>query len=220
MKSVNYSVRRGTITRADKGNFTISAEGFINLFDNLLEKSHKSALAEDLSELNCEAYSAASKIRDFKLTILSKQLEEKISINLPPTFINHMINELDEYIMILNTLIMGNAPSARDIHLHLLWLSDGAGHASTIASNLDVTQKELIKKSKEYSKVFTDLYLRSIEYNGYTRTAILEKKVLGTLSPLVTDHMFREECYYLTKLSMVSDTNDPGCNPAKPRIET
>ncbi|EKN40719.1 hypothetical protein CFSAN001627_17733, partial [Clostridium botulinum CFSAN001627] len=83
---------------------------------------------------------------------------------------------------------------------------------------------------------FNNLYLRTIEYNGYTRTGIcdfpaldslnnnadetmscfkeflnelkkgvIEKKILGTIVPLVPDHMFREECYYLTKLSMVSN---------------
>jgi len=47
---------------------------------------------------------------------------------------------------------------------------------------------------------------------------IEEKKVLGIISPLVLDHMFREECYYLTKLSMVSDTKEPDCDPGKPRV--
>lgn len=230
--------------------FVRKANQFINLFDNLLEKSRKPISGEELSELNCEAYSAAMKIRDLKLFIIAKQIEEKIDINLPPTFINHMVNELEEYVSILNDLIKGSIPCTKDIHLNLLWLSDGVGHASTIACNLDMTQKEFIKKSKEYSKIFTHLYLRTIEYKGYTRTGInnfpalkklntdaddtmtcfkkflkelekyiLEKKVLGIISPLMTDHMFREECYYLTKLSMVSDIKAPGCDPTKPRIE-
>ena len=231
--------------------FIHEANEFIKLFDILLEKTRRPISTEELADLNCEAYSAAMRIREFKLSILTKQLEEKISISLSPTFINHMLNELEEYIFILNALIMGNIPVTRDIHLHLLWLPDGAGHASTIANSLDSTQKKLIKKSREYAKMFNDLYLSVIEYNGFTRTglcdfpalrkfnldadetmdsfkkllkeleeSIIEKKVLGTLYPLIPDHMFREECYYLTKLSMVSDTKNPGCDPTKPRIET
>lgn len=161
-----------------------------------------------------------------------------------------MVNELDEYTCILNDLINGNIPNTNDIHLHLLWIPDGAGHASIISSSLDMTEKELIKKGNMYSKIFTDLYLRTIEYNGYTRThihdfpalrnlntnadgtmtsfrkflkeleeAILEKKVLGTIYPLMTDHMIREECYYLTKLYMVSDIKNPECDPTRPRIQ-
>jgi len=223
---------------------------FINLFDDLLEKSRQPLSEEDFASLNQQAYAAAMKIREFKLSIINRQITGKITISLPPTFISHMINELDEYIFILTALMRGNIPSTGAIHLHLLWLSDGSGHASTIASNLDITQKELIRKSKEYSKEFNNLYLRTIEYNGYTRTGICnfsalnnlnidadkimicfkkflkelkeeieQKKVLGTLTPLTLDHMFREECYYLTKLSMISDIKEPECDPTKPRIE-
>lgn len=162
-----------------------------------------------------------------------------------------MVNEVNEYIFILTELMRNNIPPIRDIHLHLLWLPDGSGHASNIASSLDVTEKELIKKSKQYSKEFDNLYLRTIEYNGYTRTGIchfpaldslnnnadktmncfkeflnelkkgiIEKKILGTLVPLIPDHMFREECYYLTKLSMVSNIKKPECDPTKPRVES
>ena len=147
-------------------------------------------------------------------------------------------------------MINGNIPIRKDINLHLLWIPDGAGHASIISSSLDMTEKELINKGHIYSKIFTDLYLRTIEYNGYTRThiydfpalrrlndnaddtmtsfkkflkeleeAILEKKVLGTIYPLMIDHMIREECYYLTKISIVSDTKNPECDPTKPRIQ-
>jgi hypothetical protein len=56
-------------------------------------------------------------------------------------------------------------------------------------------------------------YLKELE------VGILEKEILGTLSPLMADHMSREECYYLTKLSIVAGTRNPECNPAKPRIE-
>lgn len=230
--------------------FVQQADRFINSFDDLLHEARKPISNEKLHELNYKAYSAATEIRKLKLSILSKQIEEKININLPPTFINHMLNELEEYICILNDLIKGNISVTRDIHLHMLWLLDGVGHADSIASTLDMTQKELIKKSKEYSKLFTNLYLAVLEYRGYTRTnicefpalrklnvdasevmncfkkflkelevGILEKEVLGTLSPLMADHMFREECYYLTKLAMVAGTKHPACDPTKPRTE-
>lgn len=226
------------------------AQEFINLFDNLLKKSREPLSRPDFPKLNQQAYNAAIKIRKFKLHILNKHITGKIVMSLPPTFINHMLNELDEYILILNALIRGQIANVGVIHLHILWLLDGSGHASTIASNLDSTEKELIKKSREYSKEFDNLYSKSMEYNGYTRTGIfdfpalrklnhnadkimtcfkdfldelkeeiVEKKVLGTLQPLATDHMSREECYYLTKLSMFSDVKEPQCDPTRPRIE-
>lgn len=230
--------------------FIQQANRFISLFDGLLKRSRQPLSEEDFPNLNHQAYDAAMKIREFKLSILNRHITGKIIISLPPTFINHMLNELDEYIVILNALIRGSIPPTSPIHLHLLWIPDGSGHASTIASNLDITEQELIKVSKKYSKEFDNLYLRTIEYNGYTRVGIgnfpalndlnsdadkvmvcfkkfleelkegiIERKVLGTLAPLAADHMFREECYYLTKLSMVSDIKEPECDPTKPRIE-
>lgn len=47
----------------------------------------------------------------------------------------------------------------------------------------------------------------------------MSNQVLSTLLPLLTDHMFREECYYLTKLAQVSEVDRPNCDPTKPRIE-
>ncbi len=47
----------------------------------------------------------------------------------------------------------------------------------------------------------------------------LEDEILGTFSPLMADHMSREECYYLMKLSKVSDVKSPDCYPTRPRIE-
>ena len=230
--------------------FIYQADSFRNLFDNLLQTSRRPLSDEELNSLTRQAYASAVKFRETKLNILSRQISTQIAISLPPTFINHMINELDEYLFILTSFINGNLPVTTPIHLHLLWLLDGSGHASSIASTLDMTQKQLIKKSKKYSKKFDNLYLRSIEYNGYMRTGIynfpalqqlnsdadelmtyfkqfltelevgiISDRILGTISPLVPDHMFREECYYLSKLSMVSDIKDPECDPTKPRIE-
>jgi hypothetical protein len=235
----------------EETHFINQANEFIGLFDALLEKARKPVSDEKLNELNHQAYSAAMKIRKLKLTILSKKLKEQIKFNISSSFINLMINEVEEYICIIEHLAKGHIVPIRDINLHLFWLEDGIGHAEAVANALDSTQKELIKKNREYQKKFTDFYLTAIGYNGYSRTGIcefpalrkfnfdiddimgcfkksledlkeklLEKEVLGIITPLMADHMFREECYYLTKLSMVSDTEPPGCNPARPRLET
>ena len=47
----------------------------------------------------------------------------------------------------------------------------------------------------------------------------LSKELLGVLTPLMADHMAREECYYLLKLSQVSAIKSPGCDPGKPRTK-
>lgn len=152
--------------------FIQKANEFIILFDSLLAKSRKPLSHEKLVELNHEALNAALKIKEFKLFLLTRHITCKIDITLPPTFLNHMLNELDDYIFILNTLIMGKMPLGKELHLHLLWLSDGVEHAVALDARLDDTEKELIDKSKIYEKIFSNLYLKAIEFNGYTRTGL------------------------------------------------
>ena len=38
-------------------------------------------------------------------------------------------------------------------------------------------------------------------------------EVLDRISPLMPDHMMREECYYLTKLALLGLIPNPHCNP-------
>lgn len=231
-------------------NLIKKANYFKCLFDELLDKSRKDLPPKDLMELTKAAYNAAEEMRNFKLYIISQQICGKISFNLPPTFVNHMVNELDEYLNVLNCLMNKEKSLFNPIHYHLLWLPDGSGHASSISSSLDMTEKDLIKLSDKFSKTFDNLYLKAIEFKGYMRTGlcefpaldrlnesadcemntfrefleflkfnISEKKVLGTLDPLVPDHMYREECYYQTKLSQTSKIKRPDCDPTKPRVK-
>lgn len=43
---------------------------------------------------------------------------------------------------------------------------------------------------------------------------------LGTFVPLMANHMFREECYYLSKVAESAGIEKPDCKPAKPRLQS
>ncbi|MDP4143782.1 MAG: DUF2935 domain-containing protein [Bacillota bacterium] len=104
-------------------------------------------------------------------------------------FLNLVTNELFTYIQFFNP-----------VHYHLLWLLDGVGHAASIASNLDMSEKMLIKTSTKFRKTFNDLYSKSKEMKGFQRAGLIKFPAL-------------------TKLSMVSEVKKPDCDPGKPRIE-
>jgi hypothetical protein len=226
------------------------AKGFISCFDRLLDKARQNLSGREINNLDEEALKHAKSLRAFKLGLIKAHLVGKIEINLAPTFINHMVNELDEYLTILNCFISNQYPEAPAVHYHMLWLLDGVGHANAVNCNLDDVEKDLKKKSKKFAKHFDNLHMKAIEFAGYMRTNItkfpalsrlnkqaelemlifmgflkelqemrMDKKALGTITPLMLDHMFREECYYLTKLSLVSEVKKPECDPGKPRIK-
>ncbi|TCZ77068.1 DUF2935 domain-containing protein [Paenibacillus albiflavus] len=228
-----------------------TAEQFIQAFDQLLGQARSMHSDSQLGSLNQQAYSLTINLRKFKLNILERLLVGKIATGLTPTFFNHMVNELEEYLRILKCLLEGKSvPQFDALHHDLLWLSDAIFHAAVISSDLDYVEKRLIHKSQKYEEHFQQFYLKSIEMASFMRTQLrdfpafrrlhtdidiemnlfrsflreledleLSAEVLGRISPLMPDHMMREECYYLLKLAKLGMVPDPNCKPDKPRID-
>ncbi|GAX91937.1 DUF2935 domain-containing protein [Effusibacillus lacus] len=227
------------------------ANKFIREYDKYLEQVRRTPTDSEIKALGQQALQLTEDLREFKLHLLRRHLAGEVEIGLPPTFFNHMLNELAEYITLLTYLTDGKTPPPmHPVHHHLLWLLDAAGHAATINDSVDPVEKRIKEKSHEFTRHFEEYYLKAVEMAGYLRTHLdrfpalsrfnretelemklfteflkeleeleLNDSLLGALSPLITDHMFREECYYLTKLAQVSEVSPPGCDPTKPRTE-
>jgi len=226
------------------------ANYFINVFDQLLLEVNKPLTEEQLNVLTQQAYHYAQEIRLFKLEIIKRQLTKDIVIELPPTFINHMVNEVEEYLLVLCFLLAKQIPTTNPVYQHLVWLLDAGGHAAAIDAALDDVEKKLKEKSREFNTTFEQFYIKAVEMAGFMRSGLTqfpalsrfnldvacvieifkdfireleclekENKVLGTLTPLLLDHMAREECYYLIKLAQVSEVKMPSCDPTKPRSD-
>ena len=228
------------------------AASYIEAFDQLLEEARTLNAGLETDSINTQALILTTKFRTFKLDLLARAILGKVKIGLTPTFINHMVNELEEYMRILNELVEGNSvPVFNALHHDFLWLPDAVGHAAAIASDLDSVESRLIEKREKFKKHFEQLYMKSIEMAGYMRTNLsdfpafrrlhtevdMEMKlfisflneleemeftaeVLDRISPLMPDHMMREECYYLTKLAQLGLVSNPNCQADKPRVES
>lgn len=225
------------------------ANSFKKSFDSLLLNSKKTLDEQSLVSLIQKATILSEEIRAFKLMLIQEHIIGNIKISLPPSFINHMVNEVEEAIRIFSCLEQGEMPPVvHSLHHDLVWLLDAAGHAGAIDANLDQSEKQLKYASRKFTKDWEDFYLKAVELAGYLRTNIMEfpaltrfhndihmemaifqsflreleelelkKETLGTLAPLMADHMAREECYYLKKLAETTELPSPTCDPAKPR---
>nr|WP_274655147.1 DUF2935 domain-containing protein [Paenibacillus humicola] len=241
---------RDALAPKETGDIRTASE-LVQTFDSLLAESRSPEAESRLAELNLAAYQAATDLRNFKLNLLERMLLGKVTIGLTPTFVNHMVNELEEYCRILHALLAGQpVPQFSPLHYDLLWLQDAFGHAGAIHMDLDRVERMLLEKSRHFEKHFQALYLKAVEMAGYMRTQLadypafrrfhadidlemnlfrkflaellemeLGAEVLDRISPLMPDHMGREECYYLTKLARLGLVPSPGCDPAKPRVE-
>ncbi|MBP1082995.1 hypothetical protein JOC74_003505 [Bacillus capparidis] len=95
-----------------------TASTFIRVFDTLLDQ----AKTEDPIQLSAKAEAEVFKFRELKLELLRKHLIGKIKIHLSPTFINHMVNELEEYLRILKHLKTGQVPPVyHELHFRCFW---------------------------------------------------------------------------------------------------
>ncbi|MGD6833986.1 DUF2935 domain-containing protein [Sutcliffiella halmapala] len=114
-----------------------------------------------------------NQFREYKLSIIWRQLTGEITINLPPTFINHMVNELEEYMNILQYLEKGESPPIfHELHHHLIWLLDAAGHAQGINDSLDMVEHKIRLKSFDFVNDFKEFYVKAVELAGYLRANV------------------------------------------------
>jgi hypothetical protein len=150
------------------------AKEFVTVFDRYLESVRKGNI-RDFKQFSSEVEAVLKKMREFKLSIMKDQLQGKVGIHLSPTFINHMVNELEEYLLVISYLRKGEAPPVyHELHHHMLWLLDAGGHAGAIHDELDGVEKRLKKRSMEFGKHFEQFYLKAVELTGYLRTNLNE----------------------------------------------
>ncbi|KHF41947.1 DUF2935 domain-containing protein [Halalkalibacter okhensis] len=153
--------------------FVQSAITFIQTFDSLLETSRQNLSLEQLQRLTEQANEQAQAIRAFKLEIIREHLVGDVTIELSPTFLNHMVNEVEEYLRILPYLLeQQEPPISHPLHHHLVWLLDAAGHAGGITDSLDLVEKQLQDKSEAFTKRFEQYYIKAVEMAGYLRANV------------------------------------------------
>ena len=83
-------------------------------------------------------------------------------------------------------------------------------------SNPPAVQPVLESFNFEIVKAIQDFmgYLEELEEK------VLKSMVLSRLSPLIPDHMYREECYYLHKVAWFqAGIVKPDCDPGRPRVK-
>ncbi|MFC5451762.1 DUF2935 domain-containing protein [Paenibacillus aestuarii] len=236
---------------SDEGEEMERARCFIQTLDHLLEVAQGNPGTAALTSLNRQSYLKAQELRAFKLHLLERHVTGTIGLNLPPAFLNHMVNEAEEALRVMGFLLNHEVPpSPSPLQLHLLWLQDAYGHAAAIEDNLDLTEHRRKEMSRHFIVQFKDFYIKAVEFAQFLRTNVqqfpalsrlnkeadlemtlfieflreleeqcLTYETLGTLTPLMADHMLREELYYLKKLSQVAGTRKPSSQAKAPRIE-
>lgn len=187
------------------------AEYFKEKYDSMLN-GLRSIPENELLTFTRNVKKLTAHFREYKLSLIRKHLTGQIKINMTPTFINHMVNELEEYLNIISYLEKGEKPPIfHELHHHLLWLVDAAGHAGTINDRMDSVERDIKYQSAAFTKKFQDFYLKAVELTGYLRTNLhkfpaLEKMNKDVKLEMKLFRMFLEELEELDLTEQVLGT--------------
>jgi hypothetical protein len=152
----------------EEQNLILVAENFIKIFFRFLEKSKQISVKESDVFFN-DIISALLSLRDFKRELLAARLKNLPVTVLTPTFYNHMLNELDEFLKVIEELISGVQTKRSLLKEHLLWSLDAAGHAAFISGGMDKVEYKLRKEAESFQTAFDQLYLKAVEISGLFR---------------------------------------------------
>jgi len=150
---------------------------FMNLFDTLhQEVLNISELTKvSLANIISKNKTVLTQFIQFKQMMLTKLMKCEIELGMPPSFLNHMINEAMEYYRVL-CIADGSLQFNKileNIRLHKVWLPDASGHASFFVSELDPIESKYIKEGNEFVLRFDNLFKKAFEmYTMFERTGL------------------------------------------------
>jgi hypothetical protein len=160
------------------------AESYLEHITQLKLKVPKQS---DLKAVTEEIIAIIEVIRDFKrllLDDLTNHLGEP-TVLLPPTFISHMLNELEKFrFLVHHVKINGSLPPVYSLNEHELWLIDIAGHLGAIRDNLDETDKMLRRQAYKQCKIFAKLHAKAVEFICYLKHEVIPENAISGLTAL------------------------------------
>lgn len=131
---------------------------------------HKLAGREFEPTISEEMLSAGLSFREYQRELLGSSLRQESVTTLTPTFYNHLLNELEEFLKFINEIQSGDECLISDLGTHLVWILDGAGHAAVIGSNLDQAEALYREEARAFESAFIKMYHKAVEIAGYYRS--------------------------------------------------
>ncbi len=142
---------------------------FSNRIDALLIRARKNLPAEELAELNKEAFALVQQIRNYILTLLREQLTKGTVTFLAPVYLNNMVSYTDEYLYLLSAFINNEKPKFIPIGADFFWLPILYSDAKYIHDNAGIFRLEIRQKSETLASNLSDLYQLATVIRGEYR---------------------------------------------------
>lgn len=151
------------------------AQQYINLFNDLLtalQTLPQTAEAKDSSMIAFarKVWPVARGYLDFEGHLQSMRIDNKINMNLSPTYFNGTISENAEYLRILTQLAAGREPNRLSAaELMDIWLPDQMGHAVLFKNMLDPSEVAANREVDVFISKFQGFIVQNQQIKGFLR---------------------------------------------------
>ena len=140
----------------------------------------------------------------FKQMLLDNLLACKITLHLPPSLLDHMVREAEEFLATITRLLQGTplTGAALAINESELWIPDGSGHAALIRSNVDPQEEDVFESAHHWKTEFDKLTLALQELKTKLRSGVRWVPSLERLMELTATQfvLFRQYLVHLEEM--------------------
>lgn len=117
-----------------------------------------------------EAYPVAYGYYQFEGQIQRLRIENKVNVNLTPSYFNGTLGENLEYLRLLGFYVNGQVPPVQAlVDLMDLWLEDQVGHAALLVRALDGVEAALVNETRTFMQLFQAYIIKNEAIKGYLR---------------------------------------------------
>lgn len=159
----------------DEGRWIAAAEQYIRLFEQLLQQANqadkqKEPSSQEMISLAKEAWPVTNGYFQLEGQLQNLRIQNKVNLNLSPTYLNGTLNENQEYIRLLSFYVHGQTPPPLSlVDLMDLWLEDQLGHAVLLRNILDPIEVAIIKQAELYIARFQAFIVQNHHMRSFLR---------------------------------------------------
>lgn len=151
------------------------AQQYIHLFGNLLGMLNEiniSTKATDKASIQFSerVWPVAKGYFEFEGKLQALRVDNKVNLNLSPTYLNGTLAENQEYLRLLSYWVKGKDPAPLPlVELMDLWLEDQLGHVLLFENILDPIEMNTMRQTEEYISKYQMFIVQNRHLRGYLR---------------------------------------------------
>lgn len=152
-----------------------TAQSYINLFGDLIATLRTIPRSSNYTEeamiyFSQRVWPVAKGYFEFEGKLQALRIDNKVNLNLSPTYLNGTLAENHEYLRLLRQWVQGKEPAPLPLEdLMDLWLEDQLGHAVLFKSSIDPIEIEASHQADLYISQFQVFIVQNHHLKGYLR---------------------------------------------------